>query len=182
LHLEENGLAHGTRVIKVLVLPWVRSGRLVVADSYFASVATAEELYRLGLRFTGVVKTTTRRFPMKELGSTELFNRGDRRSLLSLDANGTPWIPEFVWMDRDRRYFVSTASSLAPGVPYNSFRWRKISEDIDTAPERIELTVTQPEATQFYYDACGKIDRHNRCRQDDLKLEKNIGTMDWSAR
>jgi Transposase IS4 len=124
-------------VLKELVLPWARTGRLVVADSYFASVATAEELYRLVLRFTGVVKIATRRFPMKELASTELSNRGDRRGLLSLDADGKPKILAFVWMDRDRRCFVSTASSLAPGVSYNRFRWRQISEDPDAAPESI---------------------------------------------
>jgi hypothetical protein len=44
------------------------------------------------------------------------------------------------------------------------------------------LNVPQPEAAQYYYNACGQIDRHNRCRQDDLKLETKIDTMDWSMR
>ena len=27
---------------------------------------------------------------------------------------------------------------------------------------------------------CGAIGKHNRCRQDDLQLEKKLGTIDWS--
>jgi Transposase IS4 len=46
---------HGTEIVKELVLPWAHSDRVVCADSYFASVVTAEELLRLGLRFIGVV-------------------------------------------------------------------------------------------------------------------------------
>lgn len=48
-------LTHGALVLKELVLPWARSGRIVAADSYFASVSAAEELFRCGLRFIGVL-------------------------------------------------------------------------------------------------------------------------------
>ena len=30
-----------------------------------------------------------------------------------------------------------------------------------------------------YYDTCSEIDRHNKKRQDDLELERTIGTHDW---
>jgi hypothetical protein len=43
----------------------------------------------------------------------------------------------------------STASSLAPGVPYNLFRWRQVSRDPKVEPKRIELIVPQPEASNF---------------------------------
>lgn len=56
---------HGTKVIQYLCGPWAKTHRTVYANSYFASVQTARELYRMGLRFTGVVKTSTRGFPMK---------------------------------------------------------------------------------------------------------------------
>jgi hypothetical protein len=35
---------------------------------------------------------------------------------------------------------------------------------------------------KLYYSVCGMIDWHNRCRQDDLQLEKELGTLDWSMR
>lgn len=50
-----DGLPHGGTVLKELVLPWAKTGRLVCADSYFASVATAEALLRIGLKFIGVI-------------------------------------------------------------------------------------------------------------------------------
>ncbi len=42
----------------------------------------AEALAAVGLRFTGVVKTATRRFPMKYLSEVELSGKGDMRSLV----------------------------------------------------------------------------------------------------
>ena len=53
----------GTRVLKELAVPWANTKRLVVADSAFSSVQTAEELCRIGLRFIGVIKTATKHFP-----------------------------------------------------------------------------------------------------------------------
>ena len=62
LHTQENneGLQHGTAILKYLVVPWANSERDVCADSYFASVFSAEEIMRIGIRFIGVVKTATK--------------------------------------------------------------------------------------------------------------------------
>ena len=63
LHKQENneGFQHGTDILKYLVLPWANSERGVCADSYFASVSSAEEMMRIGIRFIGVVKTATKK-------------------------------------------------------------------------------------------------------------------------
>jgi len=46
----EEGLLHGTIVLKYLIDPWAHSGDcLVCADSYFASVLAVEELEKMGL-------------------------------------------------------------------------------------------------------------------------------------
>jgi hypothetical protein len=178
----DGGLLHGTAVLKYLVLPWARTDRIVCADSYFASVGTLKELKRIGLRFIGVVKTATRQFPQSYLSNLEMRTRGERRGVISKDENGTPSMLAFCWMDRDRRYFISSASSLQPGRAYTRHRWRQVSDELNAAPERVELEIPQPQAAELYYDACGMIDRHNRCRQDDLMLERKLGTMDWSMR
>ncbi len=44
-------LPHGTSVLKYFVLSWAQTSRGVCADSYFASLTTAETLMGLGLRF-----------------------------------------------------------------------------------------------------------------------------------
>lgn len=182
LNTGEDGLMHGTAVLKQLVLPWANSQRIVCADSYFACVPTVHEMTKIGLRFIGVVKTATRQFPMAYLNRIELSERGDRRGLIAKDSNNQPSMIAFVWMDRDRRYFIASASSLDEGEPYNRFRWRQVDVEDNAPPTRVQLTIPQPKAAELYYSACGMIDRHNRCRQDDLSIEKKLGTLDWSMR
>ena len=53
----DDGLLHGTQVLKTLVATCTKRNRKVCANSYFASVGCCEELKRIGIRFIGVVKT-----------------------------------------------------------------------------------------------------------------------------
>jgi Transposase IS4 len=106
------------------VKAFANTDRVVVADSYFASVGAAIRLKEIGLRFIGVVKTATREYPMQYLGSIELpGGKGSRKGVLTTDeATGTQLLA-FVWVDRDRRYFISTASSLEEGYSIQRYRW-----------------------------------------------------------
>jgi hypothetical protein len=118
------------------------------------------------------------------LSGVELQDRGDFRALKTVvpDNTGDPEMAAFVWMDRERRYFIATAGSLAAGRAYTRARWRQIIQDRIAPPEKVNLTITQPEIAEIYYDTCGAIDRHNRCRQDDLCIEKKVQTINWSTR
>ena len=42
--------------------------------------------------------------------------------------------------------------------------------------------MNQPQLVEQYYSACPAIDRHNRCRQDDLAMERKIQVKDWDKR
>ena len=114
LKTQENneGLQHGTAILKYPVVPWANSERGVCADSYFASVYSAEEMMWIGIRFIGVVKTDANKFPMEYLSSIEIDEGRGQRVGVVLKTNGVPTMMACVWMDRDRRYFISTASSL----------------------------------------------------------------------
>ena len=177
-------LPHAAAILKELILPWAHTNRIVCADSYFASVPAAKLLSRYGTRFIGVVKTATRNYPMSYLQSVELNQRGDRKGLISFGVlPGDPTMLAFVWMDRQRRYFIATASSLEAGTPYTRWRWRQVDPiDTNADPTNVQLLVPQPRATELYYSACGIIDRHNRARQDTLRLEAKLETHDWSWR
>jgi hypothetical protein len=182
--MDHNGLPHGTSVLKFLVEPWAHTNRIVCADSYFASVTTARVLLGMGLKFIGVVKTATRQFPQAYLSEFEMRQRGDRKGLVAY-AEQDPTVPEllaFVWMDRDRRNFISSCSSLQEGREFVRNRWRQIDTTPDADAENIDLTVPQPKAAETYYSVCGKIDQHNRHRQSTLSLENKIETHDWSKR
>jgi hypothetical protein len=173
---------HGTKVLKFLVRPWFYRPRIVCADSYFASVNTAEALLMVNLRFIGVIKTATRRFPMKALGEKELVDRGDRYGLVSIEA-GRPKYLAFVFVDRNRQYFIATAGSLDPGEPCIRTRWRQLAHvDSNLPPEQLRLEIPQPNCSAIYYNTCAKIDNHNRDRSDTLRLEKKFATKDWATR
>lgn len=175
---------HGTAVLKKLVQGWAFSDRIVCADSYFASVNCCLALKNMGLKFVGVVKTATKKFPMGVLTSKRLHLRGDRYGLVHKNAEtGRPDMIAFVWLDRERRYFISSGPCLVEGEPYRRFRWRQV-EDVqtDNPPERVELIVQQPKASEVYYTVCGKVDNHNRDRQATLGLETKLRTNDWSMR
>ena len=77
-HIErENGLGHGTVVLDRLLRPCFGAGlRIVCADSYFASYEAVAHLRSRWLRLIGVVKTATRKFPMRLLKAKPLANRG----------------------------------------------------------------------------------------------------------
>jgi heat shock protein HspQ len=174
---------HGTAILKKLVNAWSFSERVVCADSYFASFNAVEHLRRIGLKFVGVVKTATRKFPMHVLQTRRLHDRGDRYALVHKDDDGRPDMFAFVWLDRERRYFISSGPCLVEGEPYRRFRWRQIDDvTTDNPPERIELIVEQPKAAEVYYSVCGKVDQHNRDRQATLGLETKLKTNDWSLR
>jgi hypothetical protein len=86
----------------------------------------------------------------------------------------------FVWMDRDRRYFIASGSSLAEGTPFIRQRWRQLV--FDRSPTKVELTVPQPLAAEVYYSTCAVIDQQNRDRQDALMIKRKLKTHDWATR
>jgi hypothetical protein len=177
---EHLGMLHGTKVIISLVQPWLGSGRTVCGDSYFASVGAANVMEKRGMGFLGIIKTATRHFPMAYLTNIEMQSCGEREGVVYRDKHGVPKLMAFVWMDRDRRYFIASSSSLRKGTGYVRDRWRQVDTSPDADAERVELTVDQPEACQHYYQACGKVDQHNRHRQATLKLETKFVTHDWA--
>jgi hypothetical protein len=82
------------------------------------------------------------------------------------------------WVDRERRYFISTAASAVEGAFYERTRWRQMN----SGPQHVTFQIKQPLVAELYYDCCAMIDRHNRCRQDDLMLERKFAAVDWSVR
>lgn len=83
-----------------------------------------------------------------------------------------------LWLDRERRYFISSASNSLPASSALRTRWR---QEGDYATQ-VELNVSQPNAVELYYLICSRIDRHNRCRQSDFNIEKKLRTQSWAFR
>ena len=118
------------------------------------------------------------------MSSVELNNRGDFFSLKAdPSTDHDPALAAFVWMDRERRYFISSAGSLSNGKPYTRLRWRQVDDQPNAAPpQKVNLVIGQPQIAEMYYSTCSAIDKHNRYRQDDLRMEKKLETHNWSMR
>ena len=71
---------------------------------------------------------------------------------------------------------------MSEGLPNIRQRLRQEDEEPNAEPERLTLVIDQPKACELYYACCAMVDRHNRCRQADLKLERKLVTKDWSKR
>lgn len=83
-----------------------------------------------------------------------------------------------MWVERYRRYLVSTTGTTNPDEKIYHQRW--ISRNGTPVLESIEISI--PMVCEHCYDICSEIDRHNRCRQDDLGLEKKFEVKDWATR
>lgn len=95
---DDEGLPHETAVLKQLVAPWAGTKRVVCADSYFPSVATAEQLLAMGLRFVDVVKTAVRGYPMSVLSAIPLQARGQHVLYAHANANGVKDMMAVLWV------------------------------------------------------------------------------------
>jgi hypothetical protein len=165
------------------VLPWIHTDRIVCADSSFASVPTVKLFNLHGMQFVGVVKTATRNYRMRFLSPVKLNHRGDRKGLVSNGLQtGDPTMLAFVWMDRQRRYFIASTPSLEAGTPHKRWRWQQVDTIPNADPTNVELLVPQPKAAKLYYSACAMIDRHIWARQFTLGLESKLETHDWAFR
>ena len=95
---------------------------------------------------------------MAYLSSIELDEGRGQQVGVVLKSNGAPTMMAYVWMDRDRRDFISTASSLQDGKDYSIIRQRQpdIPEEEsggvnNEEAERQELNVSQPKCYEIYY-------------------------------
>jgi hypothetical protein len=113
----------------------------------------------------------------------ELQEKGNRFGLVSRGVSGLPNYLAFVFVNRDRRYFIATAKSLATGAAISRYRWRQVLHiDSNKEPERQGIEIPQPEAAEVYYSCCARVDQHNRDRCDTLGLERKFETNNWSMR
>ena len=104
---DKDNLPHGTKFLKEIMMPWDSTDRIVFTDSYFSSVPAAEELWKHGLRFIEVIKIETQKFPMAYLSNIYLHNWGYMSRFLTRPVESTKLVlGTFVWMDRNRRYFI----------------------------------------------------------------------------
>lgn len=122
------------------------------------------------MRFTEVVNKVTVGSPMPFLSSHEKAGRGCFRSMVSIDGIVNLLLTAAVWVDRERRYFLSPIGTDTLGDVLRRSRYHMVGTTAKLAETANEI----PNICEGYYKFCSRIDRQNSCRQDHLDLEKNF--------
>ncbi len=175
-----NKAGNGTQVLLELTEPWHHSGHLFTADAYSALVEAALAMKEKGLTFIGNVKQCSRRFPMEFLGNTTLPRRGSRAVLASIDEEtGETELVAISWVDRNRRFFVTTTCAIGEGEDVFCKRLRQLDKSGRAPPDTVIIEVAQPKAIATYYKGAGTIDRHNMIRADELLFHGISTWFSW---
>jgi hypothetical protein len=169
------GVNASTATTKRLVEPWMGKGRIIVGDSWFASVQTAVALFECGCYFTGMVKTAHREFPasfIQKLAFGADAKRGDTVSLtatkqgVKLIAHG--W-NEPGKKDKPKKALISTCGVTIPVEADQRTRW--ILNPITAEMEAKILEVPKTALLQEYFQGAKGIDVFNHGRQGGLRIE-----------
>lgn len=81
-----------------------------------------------------------------------------------------------LWMDRKRRYFISSRRVKSLIEVIERTRWRR-EGDVTT---KVQFQIPLPKVAEKYYKTRGQIDRHNKNRQDSWNLEKKLYVKEMS--
>lgn len=178
----------GTSLLLRLAKPWKGSGRLVVADSAFASVKTAVALKNhLGLYFHGLVKTAHRKFPKKYLNELEIEKRGDHVVLVTreeeVDLIAVSWNDGKKHKKTGKTIKKNIIASCGTTLPSAAHRKRRWHVGTDGYAKLFFKDIPRPQIVAEYYQGAQKIDVHNHYRQGrhGVALEQRA-TNRWDMR
>ena len=151
---------------------WHGTGRMVVADSYFASFLMCIWCMSWGLYFTGIVKTATKFFPIKWEKTVEMAARSDTKTAMTVKDDVT--VIAHVWNDpgkpgKPRKILVSTIGTTLDADPVE--RPRKKKDEETGLWTNVSKFIKGSALIKHYFDWAGAIDRHNCKRMDGLWFE-----------
>ena len=176
----------GGNALLDLIGPFRSTGRIVVADSYFSSVESAVRLQLVGVGFIGRLVTEKFFYPMEFLKhqtvTPEVRSTTNSIGVVSDGPSGCKLLA-FVWGANSKRFFISTAESLAEGRPSLFTTLQRVdSKRNETIDPHNHKQIRQPRVVQVYLDTMSKISDHNCLRRDHLMLERKVGSMLWHQR
>lgn len=167
-------LGAGTATTLRLTSSWHGTGRIVIGDSWFASVKTACELYKRGLYFLGIVKTATRNYPMLEIKRRCPEERGGYTYATSTTDQNCRLI-SLAWRDKKIHTFIGSCGTTMEGSPALK---RRLDED----GKKTIKEVKRPRLAEEYFEGAPAVDIHNHIRQSGLAVEAAWNTQKWHHR
>ncbi len=147
---------------------------LILADSWFSSVKTAEAIHESGHEWISVVKTSHSLFPQKELeDKLKTWPGGMNLALEATTSKGVRLIAVgYKYNSSKVLCFVATknAGSTIAGDPYRACF-------LDDHDNLVSRPVDCPELISKYFQRSNGIDKHNQAHQFELHLDKHWRTQ-----
>ena len=113
---------------------------------------------------------------MKYLSEKLVKQRGDHFTMVSKSENGGKGIMALSWVDRERRHFILTIGTTLSGQTIYRERMRKVGH-VTKKSDHQDADYRCMSGMIF----CSLTDwSSNRCRQDELKLERNFEVKECS--
>jgi len=179
-----------------MLVKYFGTGRVLIADSWFGSVACAIALLRKGVFSVMNVKTATKNYPkdqlMNEVGEikgntaearaerrerrgksvayTQKVNVGGGREVSLLAAGHNKKVPLLL---------ICTCMTMLPGEEHNK-TW-KVNQ-ADGSVEKHTLKTSQPEVHALYRLWMNIVDLHNKLRQGVVSMADVWHTTSWDKR
>ncbi len=160
------------------------SGRVVLADSAFASVRACYALKtEANLGFIGLVKTDTALFPeeiMKKdavpLGTSTILSTS-----VKVPGTDTPLeIAAVIWQSKQRKYFVSTTGSANPAAKPH-IRHRKVFNSNGELISQSVVEVPRTDIVRMYMENANRVDIHNQLRSNG-RTDYSFPTWSWTEK
>ena len=115
---------------------------------------------------------------MTYLSLATMKGRGDWISMTNHVMDSTCPLLAVVWIDQNRRYYISTQGTTSDGNLIVRTRHR----NVDGGSTPTDVTLTQPRVVEQMHSVAYMVDRHNLRRMDILNLEKKLQVTDWVKR
>lgn len=182
----------GTATVLRLCWPWRGSGRIVIADSAFASVKTLIAVKNLlGLFFMGAVKTAHTLYPRAYFTawSQQEHARGSwitlRSSHKGPDPKAIDSFPMYAvgWHDKKVKQIICNCGTTTRSET-DSLRPRHCRVEVNNEfqTEIRTLAVPRPVAIEMFFRHFSAIDVHDHYRQGILAFERTWKTQTWWMR
>ena len=172
-----------------------RGRRVLIADSWFGSVACALELRRRNVFAAMNVKTGTRGYPkaalMSVVGEIKGASAEAKRRRRAVRGKQMAFTKEFVVGGKKVSVIagahnkklplllVATASTMLPGGEHVK-RWT--TRNAENAEEVHQLVTPQPQMHELYRVHMNHVDLHNKLRQGQCSMANVWKTNSWANR
>lgn len=178
-----------------MLKPFFSSGRVLIADSWFGSVACALALFRHGIYCVMNVKTATRDFPKTELMAEvdEIKGKSAERREARRARRGKQIAFHRTYQVGAREVtvtagghnkkvpllLVATSHSMLPGEEHNK-TWQV--NCADGSVEYHSIRTPQPQMHALYRKWMNVVDVHNKLRQGVVSMADVWATKSWAER